>query len=155
MPNRGATPTVGGMFALAPPRAATLAGALVAGTAMAWGVGSCGSADPGALAKEVTATASTERSETTTVTQPAKTVTQPQQTVTATKTTTVAQPSRTSTVTNVQVTPTSTTGGDGDGGGMAWWGWVLIGLGVAGIGGAIFALGRHHGRGAPPPPVPG
>ena len=60
----------------------------------------------------------------------------------------------TATATQVQVAPASTTGGESDDGELPWWGWVLIGLGVAAIVAAIYLVGRRQGeagkRDAPP-----
>lgn len=86
--------------------------------------------------------------QTATVTQPAKTVT-----VTTTTTKTVTQGAPTASVTAVQVNPTATTADQSGDGGLQWWAWVLIGLGVAGLGVAVYALGRRRSNapGAPPP----
>jgi hypothetical protein len=46
----------------------------------------------------------------------------------------------------VAVHPTTTTGA-GSGGGLPWWGWVLIALGAIALALATFLLGRHRGSG--------
>jgi hypothetical protein len=70
-------------------------------------------------------------------------------TVTTSETTTAAAPlppaSVTHQTTSVQVAPTSTTANEQTGG-FPWWGWVLIGLGAAGLAIGLFLAGRGHGR---------
>jgi len=154
-----------------------LAVALAAGASLAWTISACGSGGSGTAGQQARQAASTAASQAEgklgTSTQPAKdtttnktTTAQPQKTTTAKETTTVTQPPQSSTVTetrtatapaqttsvtnqttSVQVAPTSTTGG-GSGGGVPWWGWLLIALGVAGIGIGMFLVGRRRRGGA-------
>lgn len=74
-----------------------------------------------------------------------KTITQPAQSRTVTATTTVSTPGQTTGITGnnttVAVQPISANTSD-SGGGIPWWAWVLIGLGVVGVAIAIFQLGR-------------
>ena len=90
-----------------------------------------------------------------TTTSKAITVTQPAQSRTVTETKTASEPAKITSinksVTAVKVVPTSTAASTEPGGGVPWWGWVLIVLGVVVIGIAIFALGRRHGGGNTPP----
>jgi cobalamin biosynthesis Mg chelatase CobN len=111
----------------------------------------------GQLSTSTQAEKATATGKTTTATQPPKTttreptttVTQPAQstTVTKTETRTAAAPAPATSVTNqttsIQVTPTSTTTGDSSGG-VPWWGWLLIALGVIGLALAMFLLGRRR-----------
>jgi hypothetical protein len=53
----------------------------------------------------------------------------------------------------VLVAPSSTTGG-GQSSKVPWWGWLLIGLGAAGIIAGIFWVGRRSGRKPEPPHAP-
>jgi hypothetical protein len=64
-----------------------------------------------------------------------------------TATTTVTQPAQTSTATTVAVVPTSTTGSESGDGGLPWWGWLLIAVGVVAIGFGIYRLGRRREHG--------
>lgn len=133
--------------------------ALVTGAALSWMVSSCGSGGSGTLsqkAQEAVSNAST-RLEASTGTGPAKTgttPTPPPKTTTVEKTTTVTVPARTTTVvapttsvtnqtTTVHLTPTSTTGSESSGG-IPGWGWLLIALGVVGIGVGMFLAGRDR-----------
>ena len=80
-----------------------------------------------------------------------KSVTAPTKTQTVTKS--VAGPGASVSVhnsTSVKVqaahgTPTTT---DSSGGGVPWWGWVLIGMAVVGVLVAIFSAGRRRGKAA-------
>ena len=78
-----------------------------------------------------------------------------------TVTKTATQPAATTSVTNsvsVNAQATHTTPAPTDsGGGLPWWGWVLIGLGAAGVLVAVFAAGQRRrgqqsGAGSPPAP---
>ncbi|MGN6872361.1 MAG: hypothetical protein ACTHMY_28560 [Solirubrobacteraceae bacterium] len=68
-----------------------------------------------------------------------------------TATTTVSTPGQTTGITGnnttVAVTPISADTSE-SGGGIPWWGWVLIGLGVVGVAIAIFQLGRGRRGGS-------
>jgi cobalamin biosynthesis Mg chelatase CobN len=94
-----------------------------------------------------------------TATSKAVTVTQPAQSHTVTATTTESKPDKITSINNrttaVKVAPTSTAATTEDSGGVPWWGWVLIALGVVVIGIAIYALGRHHGSGSSSAPPAG
>lgn len=165
------------------PLLARLALALTAGVLLAWIVSACGSSGSGSVSQRAQQGASSassqaagqlststqpdkakDPSKTTTATQPPKTttaertttVTQPAQsaTVTKTETKTAAAPAPTTSVTNqttgIKVTPASTS----TGGGVPWWGWLLIALGVVGLALGIFLLGRGRrggGSGTEPP----
>jgi outer membrane biosynthesis protein TonB len=93
---------------------------------------------------------------TTTVERPAQTTTvtktekaPPPRTTTVTKTEKApSPPARTTTVTNntTNVQAASKTAEDESSDGLPWWGWLLIGLAIAGIGIAIFVAGRKRGR---------
>ncbi len=87
-----------------------------------------------------TATASTD---TTTRTE---TVTKPAQSRTVTSTTTAIAPAHTTSVnhnsTSVSIQPISTPVATESASGVAWWVWVLIGLGAVGVCILIFQLGR-------------
>ena len=84
-------------------------------------------------------------------------------TSTVTQTAAASQPAQATTVTNQNNTsisaskstnvtatqtaqPTSTGAPGASGGGMPWWGWVLVGLAAATVVAAIFVAGRHRGR---------
>jgi hypothetical protein len=136
--------------------------ALAAGVALAWLVATMGPAGTVTAATTGDTTGSTDtgggaitRTETKTITEPART-----DTVTETST---AQPPGNTSVTNrtVQVTPASTTTDQSSTSGLPWWGWALIGLGAVLIGLVMFMAGRHR-SGRPPsgpagtqPPPPG
>jgi hypothetical protein len=109
---------------------------------------------PGILA----ATTSTDTTPTRTVTR-SETVTQPPRTVTETHTITERHTtSVTNNTTKVQPATTPTSGKSG-GGGLEWWGWVLIALGALAAALAMFLLGRQKGAkeatpGYPPTEAP-
>jgi len=123
--------------------------ALTAGLLVAVVVASCGSGTAADQARQAISDATTPAKTETKTQTVTKTATQP--TRTATKT--VTQPAQTVTSSNtVAVVPASTTGSGSDsGGGLEWWAWLLIALGVIGIGAALFALGRRHGGAKPEP----
>lgn len=97
------------------------------------------STDSASASQTATATAETKTATET------KTITQPAQSRTVTATTTVSTPGQTTGITGnnttVAVQPISANTSD-SGGGIPWWAWVLIGLGVVGVAIAIFQLGR-------------
>jgi hypothetical protein len=70
--------------------------------------------------------------------------------VTKTTTQSAAGPSVTNSTTNsatANIHATQTTpAAESSGGGLPWWAWVLIGVGVVGVVAAIFAAGRHRGK---------
>jgi hypothetical protein len=88
-----------------------------------------------------------------------KTPTSTQQTGAPTVTKTSSPPASTTSITSttsVNVHGTHTTPATSEsGGGVPWWGWVLIALGALGVLLAIFAAGRRRGRrtGADSPPA--
>jgi hypothetical protein len=90
-----------------------------------------------------------------------KTLTEPARTDTVTETRTESAPANT-TVTNktVNVTSPGTTSDQSSSSGLPAWGWALIGLGAVVIGLVMFMVGRGRQRppsgpaGAPPPPGP-
>src|SRR4051794_37262398 len=120
-----------------------MAVALAAGAALAWTLASCGSGEAAEEARTAarTATAAVTQTDKTVTETRTATVTQPQKTVTDTAT--VTSPPKSATVTVAHHAQTPTTGDDSGDGGLEWWGWVLIGLAIAGVGIAIFALGRR------------
>lgn len=125
--------------------------ALAAGAAVAWLVTAMGPAGRVTAATTDSTTspsggAGLTRTET-------KTVTEPARTDTVTETSTEQSSSNTPSVshhTSVQVTPVAgTTSEQSSGSGMPAWGWVLIGVGAVLAAVAIFMVGRHSGK--PPP----
>jgi hypothetical protein len=65
---------------------------------------------------------------------------------------TTAQPAVTTGITNsnsvnIHATQTTPTAND-SGGGLPWWGWLLIGVGTVGVALAIFIAGRRRGEAA-------
>jgi cobalamin biosynthesis Mg chelatase CobN len=96
-----------------------------------------------------------DSSSTTSTTQPTKTTTErttttvtstaKPSTVTSTNTESTHTASITSQTTKINVSPTSTTG-KGSSSGLPWWGWLLIGLGIAAVVVGIFQFGRKKGR---------
>ncbi|HXD68113.1 MAG TPA: hypothetical protein VNV17_26030, partial [Solirubrobacteraceae bacterium] len=118
-------------------------------------------------AKDVLASATVSRTGVSTTTAPGRTVTQTATRTAETRTTTKtvgAQPGGTASIAKsatVNVHTTQTTPAASDSGGLPWWAWVLITLGVVGVAMAIFAAGRRRGRsptdppaGSPPPGSP-
>ncbi len=153
------------------------AGAPLAGLVLAVLISACGSGGSGTVAQQAQQAVSTASSQvqtklaattkspetstaskTASATQPAKTttvektstVTPPAQSRTVTETKTASPPTHSASITaqttSVQVVPTSNTGQEA-GGGLPWWGWVLIGLGIAAAAVGIFMFGRRHGGG--------
>lgn len=120
-----------------------------AGNAAAVASGTTGRAPPTTSASKATA-----QTPQTTTAQRTTTVTETARGTIATKTQTATASASTSTSTTshpavVNVVPTSTTGSGS--GSVPWWGWLLIGLGVAGvvIGGVLIARsGRRRSNGA-------
>jgi cytoskeletal protein RodZ len=139
-----------------------VAAVLAAGLATAWLIAACGSlattkatqagqSASTAVAQFVSSSTSPDPSPTTTTptTTETRTVTVPTQTVTRTETVKAA-PTTTSVAnktTSVQVTPATTTSttGKSTASQIPWWGWLLIGLGAAGLVVAIFAAGHRRG----------
>lgn len=107
------------------------------------------------LTKSSETNTASEAATSTTSSKPA-TVTQAAKSHTVTETTTASKPAQITSINNsataVKVAPTSTAAATDSGGGVPWWGWVLIVLGVVVIGIAIFSLGRRHGGGDTPAP---
>ena len=138
-----------------------LAVALAAGAALAWLIAGVGPASTVTAATTTDTTGATDtggagitRTETQTVTEPART-----DTVTETRT---EQPPGDTTNRTVQVTPATTTTDQSSSSGLPWWGWALIGLGAVVIGLVMFMAGRHRSSrppsgpgGTPQPPGPG
>jgi outer membrane receptor protein involved in Fe transport len=135
---------------------------LAAGVALAWLIASVGPAGTVTAATATDTTGATDtgsggvtRTETKTITEPART-----DTVTETST---AQPPGNTTNRTVQVTPAATSTTDQSStSGLPWWGWALIGLGAVVIGLVMFMAGRHRSSrppsgpgGTPPPPAQG
>ena len=135
--------------------------ALVVGSALAWLVATVGPAGTVTAATTGDTTGTTDtgggaitRTETKTITEPART-----DTVTETST---AQPPGNTTNRTVQVTPATTTTDQSSTSGLPWWGWALIGLGAVVIGLLMFMAGRHRSNrppsgpgGTPQPPAQG
>jgi hypothetical protein len=155
---------------------ARLAVGLLAGVVLAVLMSACGSGGSGTVAQQAQQAASTASSQAqskldpttksaktstassmASTTQPAKTktvqktntVTQSAPSTTVTETKTASAPTHTASITaqttSVQVAPTSTSAKSG--GGVPWWGWVLIGLGIAAVAVGIFLFGRHRSGG--------
>jgi len=117
-------------------------------------LGGCGSGTTSgavsSVAKEATKAISSATAQVKSTTAAAKsdTATTPAETQTVTATSTT--PAGTASVTNsksvkIDATQTTPTTSESGGGGIPWWGWVLIGIGVAGVMVAIFVTGRRHG----------
>ena len=137
--------------------------ALAVGAALPWAAVAMGPADMVSAATTGSSTSSgggaITRTETRTVTEPAKTDT-------VTETRTAQSPGGSTSITNrtatVQVSPTSSTSSEqSNSGGLPAWGWVLIGVGAVVLGLVMFMLGRHRSSppsgppGTPRPPAPG
>ena len=97
-----------------------------------------------------TATSSTATTTTTTTTR--TTVTQSGHSTTVTTTSTVSAPGQTTSISNrttnvhaTNVAPAASTEAH-SGGGLPWWGWLLIALGVGAIAILMFTVGRDRGR---------
>jgi len=110
--------------------------ALTAGAVLAWGAAG--------IAAGQTTSSSTSTTDTTVTTTVSTTITAPPKTTTETATKTVTQTTlvknnTTTTVLN-QGTPEASKSST-----VAWWVWVLIGLGAIGVAVAIFQLGRSSG----------
>jgi cobalamin biosynthesis Mg chelatase CobN len=129
-------------------------------------LGACGSGGSGTVSDEVrqavsAKTADAATTATATATEPAKTSTitrtETQTASTVTKTRTASTPPQTTPQTTqstkVLVAPSSTTGGE-QSSKVPGWGWLLIGLGAAGIIAGIFWVGRRSGRKSEPPHTP-
>src|ERR1700733_10315850 len=111
--------------------------ALVVGALVAWAV---------PAAAQTTTDSTTTTTETTTV---STTVTAPPKTTTETSTTTVTGPGQTTTIKNNTtsvVTGTTTPTTSHSSNYLAWWVWVLIGLGAVGVAVAVYQLGRGSGE---------
>jgi hypothetical protein len=103
----------------------------------------CGLGGSAALAQpttttDTTTTTTTDTTTATTTDTTTATVTKPAQTHTVTDTTTASAPARTSITNNVTTANQSSSG-------VAWWVWVLIGLGAVLLAIAIYMLGHRQG----------
>jgi hypothetical protein len=135
-------------------RSRTAALALAVGATFAWVIAGLGPAST-VIAQTTTSDTGTgivTRTET-------KTLTEPARTDTVTETATATAPADTTNRT-LNVTTPDTTSGESSSGGLEWWGWALIGLGAVVIGLVMFMVGRGRSKppsgpsGAPPPPGP-
>jgi len=135
--------------------------ALVVGSALAWLVATVGPAGTVTAATTGDTTGTTDTSGGAITRTETKTITEPARTDTVTETST-AQPPGNTTNRTVQVTPATTTTDQSSTSGLPWWGWALIGLGAVVIGLLMFMAGRHRSNrppsgpgGTPQPPAQG
>jgi hypothetical protein len=135
------------------------------------GVAASATGEPAADTTATRTTATSSKSGSATPSTRTKTLTKTAPAKTRTETKSVAGPTASISVHNsksvkagaVKGTPTTT---DSSGGGLPWWAWVLIGMGVVGALVAVFTAGRHRGKTTssasesaapetPPPSTPG